>query len=190
MDQTVIKTKYKRPNPEKDRIWRLENKERLNQKSLLYNSEHKKELKEYRLQNREKLNQTSTNWQKENKEKASANHINYVRRRLQKDPFFKFSQIVRSLINKSFKRGVKTLRKNNKTIDILGCSIEFFIEYILSKCPEGVTLKDFSRFGYHIDHKVPISTAKNEQDVLKLCHYTNFQPLWWRDNIIKSNKVD
>jgi len=186
----ITETKYKRPNPEKDKIWRLENKERLNQKSLDWNDDHKKELKEYRLQNKEKLNQTSRLWQKENRERSNIIHVNYIRRRLEKDSFFKFSNVLRSLITKSFKRGVKSFVKKSKTVDILGCSIEFFINYILAKCPEGITLKDFSRFGYHIDHIVPISIAKTEEEVINLCHYTNFQPLWWRDNIVKSNKIN
>ena len=42
---------------------------------------------------------------------------------------------------------------------------------------------------WHIDHIIPLSSAKTEQDILKLCHYTNLQPLWAKGNIIKSNKI-
>jgi hypothetical protein len=42
---------------------------------------------------------------------------------------------------------------------------------------------------WHLDHIYPISLAKNEQEVIKLNHYTNFQPLWAKDNLTKHNKI-
>ena len=32
-------------------------------------------------------------------------------------------------------------------------------------------------YGWDIDHIIPISIAKTEEDVMKLSHYTNLQPL-------------
>jgi hypothetical protein len=43
---------------------------------------------------------------------------------------------------------------------------------------------------WHIDHIIPISLAKTEDEVYLLCHYTNFQPLWARDNLVKKNKLN
>jgi len=43
---------------------------------------------------------------------------------------------------------------------------------------------------WHFDHIKPISLAKTEQELIELNHYTNFQPLWAKINIIKSNKYD
>lgn len=40
----------------------------------------------------------------------------------------------------------------------------------------------------HIDHIIPISYAKNEEQVLNLNNYTNLQYLTPEDNISKSNK--
>ena len=41
---------------------------------------------------------------------------------------------------------------------------------------------------WHIDHIIPISSAKTEEDIYILNHYTNLQPLYWLENIKKSNK--
>ena len=41
---------------------------------------------------------------------------------------------------------------------------------------------------WHIDHITPISYAKTEEDVLKLNHFSNFQPLWEFDNLSKGNR--
>ena len=43
--------------------------------------------------------------------------------------------------------------------------------------------------GWHVDHIIPLSSAKNENEIYELCHYTNLQPLWGTDNIKKSNKI-
>jgi hypothetical protein len=42
--------------------------------------------------------------------------------------------------------------------------------------------------GWHIDHIIPLS-AKTEEEIIKLCHYTNLQPLWAEENRAKSNKI-
>jgi hypothetical protein len=46
-----------------------------------------------------------------------------------------------------------------------------------------------NRNEWHIDHIVPLSSAKTEDEVYGLCHYTNLQPLWAKDNLQKSNKL-
>jgi hypothetical protein len=95
---------------------------------------------------------------------------------------------IRGLIYGSFKRGANGIfQKDTTTEDILGCSIEFFTQYLQSQFTEGMTLENHGK--WHIDHIIPISSAKTEDEVYLLCHYTNFQPLWARDNLIKKNKI-
>jgi hypothetical protein len=125
-------------------------------------------------------------WREHNKEKITISGNNYEKKRRKLDPVYKFSRDVRSLINGSFKRRISI--KPIKTEQILGCSIEEFRNYIISKCPEGITLENFSRHGYHIDHIIPLASANSEEEILKLCHYTNLQPLWCKDNLMKSDK--
>lgn len=218
MNEEVIKKTYKRPNPEKDRERRIANKERLNEQSRNWNKNNKERLKEYRESNKEILNARSREWQKNNRERAYNNSLRYREKNRDKinkfytdrrnnnrdeylqyrkawratrneDPTYRIGERIRSLVSTSFKRGKATYSKKYHTEEILGCSIGEFILYILSKCPEGVTANDFGRFGYHIDHIIPLSIAKTEEEIIKLCHYTNLQPLWWRDNIIKKDKI-
>jgi len=176
-------------NKEKDKAWREANKERLASYMKIWKESNIEHLKQYRLDNRDKLLETSKNWQKNNRQRAYKNQVNSTRKKLKEDPYFKFKHVTRSLIKKSFYRADIGCSKSSRSEEILGCTLEFFRDYILSQCPEGVTLKDFHIHGYHIDHIIPISSAKTEKEVLELCHYTNFQPLWCSDNIRKSNKL-
>lgn len=43
-------------------------------------------------------------------------------------------------------------------------------------------------YGWDIDHIIPLSTAKTEEDVIKLNHYTNLKPLYSKINTDFKNK--
>lgn len=79
-------------------------------------------------------------------------------------------------------------KKTNRTIDYLGCSINELKLYLESKFQEGMTWDNYGLHGWHIDHIIPVSSAKEDSEVYKLFHYTNLQPLWAKDNLKKSNK--
>lgn len=207
-------------NKEKDKEWRLKNREHLLEYCKKWNRENKEHLIKYRQENKDKLTELSIKWQREHKDKVKiatkkwrqkdsskeilkkinkkwrdANKEEHLSRRRirekekrESDPIYKFSLKIRSLISGSFHRKSVSKIKTLHTEQILGCSIDFFREYIMNMCPKDVKLSNFSKFGYHLDHIIPVSLAKTEEDVIKLCHYTNFQPLWWSDNLSKSNK--
>ena len=82
-----------------------------------------------------------------------------------------------------FKKSV--LNKTEHTIDFLGCTEQYFYDYMKSKFKEGMTFDNI-----HIDHIKPLSRFDtNNMEQLKLCcHYTNLQPLLAVDNLCKSNK--
>ena len=47
------------------------------------------------------------------------------------------------------------------------------------------------RYGWDIDHKIPLASAETEEELLKLNHYTNLQPLCSRINRdIKRDRLD
>lgn len=149
----------------------------------------KQHWKEWYSENKEKHCDKVKKWREDNIERYKLTRNKQVAERKRKDSLFKFSSNIRTFIHSSFIRNNKKFKKTLTCDSILGCSLNEFKTYILNKCPEGTTLKNFGRCGYHIDHIIPISTATCEEDVIKLCHYTNLQPLWYIDNIKKRNNI-
>jgi hypothetical protein len=101
------------------------------------------------------------------------------------NPAFALKDLVRRRINESLKSIGKS--KNKRTEEILGCSSSFLCSYIEARFQEGMSWEN--RGKWHIDHIVPVSSAKTEKDVIKLNHYTNLRPMWASDNIRKANKM-
>jgi hypothetical protein len=81
------------------------------------------------------------------------------------------------------------LIKNKTYNDIIGCSPEFLKEYLENQFAEGMSWDNHGQYSWHIDHIIPLSSAKTDEEIYKLCHYTNLQPLWAEDNLRKSNKI-
>ena len=52
-----------------------------------------------------------------------------------------------------------------------------------------MTWDNYSYYGWHIDHIIPLSSANSDEELMKLCHFTNLQPLWYLENLKKSNKL-
>jgi hypothetical protein len=83
---------------------------------------------------------------------------------------------IKSLIYNSYKN--KNFSKTSRSFEILGCSWQEFKEY-LENNPYDFKIEDE---GLDLDHVVPISSAKTEEDIIKLNHYTNFQLLPYEYN--------
>ena len=97
---------------------------------------------------------------------------------------FKLKINIRGLIGVSIKNQGYT--KKSKTSIILGVSFEEFKIHIENLFQEGMTWENHGE--WHLDHRIPISWGENEEEVIKLNHYLNFQPLWAEDNMIKGNR--
>jgi len=114
-------------------------------------------------------------------------HREYRKNKMITDPIFKIKCNTRSLLYNAFNRACKgKYNKSLPTETMLCCSMDFFIKYIESKFLDGMTLENYGN--WHLDHINPIANCNNLEDIIKYNHYTNFQPLWAKDNILKSNK--
>jgi hypothetical protein len=144
-----------------------------------------KKAKTYYNLNKEKHLQRMKLYRENNKEKLSEYFKKNIYAKRKNNEIYRFKNAISHLIRESFKRS--NHRKNSKSVDILGCSIEDFKIYLQSKFKKNMTFTNHGN--WHLDHIIPISSAKTEEEVIRLNHYTNFQPLWAEENLKKSNKI-
>jgi superfamily II RNA helicase len=123
----------------------------------------------------------SKKWEEKNKDKRKEYKNNYSSQRLKTDILFKLKRNVRIRINKFIKE------KKNSSLMIIGCSYQNLKEHLEKNFTDNMLWDNYGK--WHIDHIIPLSSAKNEEEVYKLCHYTNLQPLWAEDNLRKGNKI-
>lgn len=119
----------------------------------------------------------------ENIEKIRSQAAKRARERRKTDPLYKLRNNISRRIRENLNKGYKS----KSTKKIIGCTIEELKLYLESKFSEGMSWDNYG--DWHIDHIIPISSAKNDSEVYKLNHYTNLQPLWAEDNIKKSNNI-
>ena len=154
-------------------------KEKRNQYYIEYrknNVDKKKEYnKKYSINNKEKLKEYRN---KNNRTEYFRNYMNY---RYKTDIIYKLSKVIRHLVYSSMKRQGYT--KNSKTYELLGCTCKEFKEYLESKFETWMTWENYGKYngelnhGWDIDHIIPFNSAKSEEELIKLNHYSNLQPL-------------
>ena len=178
---SVSKKKYNDNNKEKiaeaGKLYRNNNKEKEVIRHLKYSKEQElsklESAKKYREKNRYIINQKA----RLNNIKRNENH----KKRYGDDIVYKLSCNIRTLIRISFKRN--GFNKNSRTNKIIGFTFDKFKEYLESKFEPWMNWDNHGKyngelnFGWDIDHIIPISSAKTEEDVIKLNYYTNLQPL-------------
>lgn len=164
-----------------------------------WRNNNKEKIKEYEKNNRKKSQYKITDkrriycknymkkWRKENKE-----HIKEYKRndyyKNKNNNLYKFKLQIRNLLLVSFKK--KGYKKNSKTEQILGCDYETFIQYLFQTFKNNYGYEWNGEEPVHIDHIKPLKYANTEEEVIKLCHYTNLQLLKAKDNLIKHDKLD
>lgn len=172
----ILSKKYLENNKEK----RKETIKKYYENNKLKESER---LKKYRKENSEKRKETKLNWVKKNKEKYNEYSRNWKKNKFKNDVTYKLITNLR-IRTKSF------LRNTEKKFDnIIGCTPEDLKIHLEKKFTGIMTWENYGFYGWHIDHIIPLSSAKNEDELLKLCHFSNLQPLWCSENLKKGNKI-
>jgi hypothetical protein len=172
---------------EKGRIYREKNQEQIKIRQKETSKKYYQKNKEVAIERSRNFRLNNPNYSKDYRERNPNYSNEYRKKRITEDPLFKLSYSVRSRLHIFFTKN--NITKKSKTFDFVGCSPEFLKEHIEKQFKDGMNWENYGRNGWHIDHIIPLSSAKNEEEIYKLCHYTNLQPLWANDNLSKGSKI-
>lgn len=131
---------------------------------------------------KQKCNEYYQKIRKTDEYRKKANQRAKVRRKT--DPKFLLKRRLRARLYSALKS--KGWNKTNKFAQYIGCSQEELKQHIENQFTVGMSWDNTSE--WHIDHIIPLDSAHTEEEMYKLCHYTNLQPLWALDNIKKGTK--
>lgn len=179
----------------KCKLCRLEYRDKNKEKIL-------KQKKEYRIKNYIKCNMTTKTRHKTSKKKYCKNNseklllkqlIRQKERKL-KDQLYRLKCNLRSTISSNIKKSGYS--KKSKTHKILGCNYEDFKQHLEGLFESWMNWGNYGlyngqeKYGWDIDHFVPLASAKTEEELLKLCHFCNLQPLCsYTNRVIKREKL-
>lgn len=137
----------------------------------------------YKRIHKETVNFQTKLWRENNKDHV----LNYTKERYRNNNAVRLRATVSSGLSKVLRRYL--IKKTNKINVLLGCNIKFFVKYIEGKFKPGMTWKNHSNRGWHLDHTKPCAAFDlSDPEQQKLCfHYSNYQPLWCVDNESKSS---
>lgn len=175
-------------NLKKDRIRISLEKEKRNNRSKEYYEKNKDKVREYQKEhykkNKENYIIKSKKWQTDNRERRNKT-VNYRnKQRKKEDILFKLTSKIRTDIYVSLKRK----KRSKKIEDIVGLPLEEYKKYIESMFEEWMSWENWGKNTWHIDHKIPLCSAKNEEEILRLWHYTNLRPISAKENLRKGGK--
>tara|TARA_A200000159_G_C7302969_1_gene331015 strand:+ start:573 stop:1199 length:627 start_codon:yes stop_codon:yes gene_type:complete len=196
--QKAYKKAYQEANKEKITDYAKAYYEANKEKIKAYREANKQKIADYQKAryeaNKDKIAEQHKVYRKANKQKIADYQKAYEKQRKKRDPIFRLKLNYRRSCHTAFESiGQK---KNNSSLKLLGLKtwqeLAEHLEpqfYDRPKTGEKMTFDNHGFHGWHIDHIIPLSTAKTEEDIIKLCHYTNLQPLWAEENLAKSDTI-
>ena len=157
----------------------------------IYQKEHADELREksriYQRKNYKRLAIKKREWASRNRQSLREKHKIRQRKHRKNNLSVRLLENARSRVYAALKGKVKSA----KTMELIGCTIEYLKTYLESQFVKGMKWDNYGRYGWHIDHIIPCAVfdMSNHKEQKECFHFSNLQPLWAEDNLRKSNKV-
>lgn len=150
------------------------------------NREYKlKYQNKYKLNHIEKIKNYNVKYQIINKDKIQYNTLIYKRKKYKDDPNFKLGIILRIRLYHALKS--QNSIKSNKTLNLLGCTIPEFKQYLEQQFKPEMTWANHGQI-WEIDHikscaSFDLTNIKQQKECF---HYSNIQPLFKNTKIAES----
>ena len=140
-----------------------------------YSYKRRDKRHKYNSDNRELVSEYNKKYYYENKNVFKQNYKKY----LTINPQFKLIHNTRVRINKALKHNYKSI----SSIELLGCSLEFYKQYLEQQFKPDMTWENYGQL-WDIDHIKPCASfnLSIEEEQKKCFHYSNTQPLYKIDN--------
>ena len=121
------------------------------------------------------------------KSKNKKRRAEQCKKRYKNDTQYKLLLLLRSRLWKA----VKCNFKKGSAVRDLGCTIDELKIYLEKQFIDGMSWNNWSFKVWHIDHKIPLSSfdLTDREQLLKAVHYSNLQPMWAHDNLVKHDKI-
>lgn len=184
--------KYYEANKEKNRAKAREYYSKNKKQRIKYSAEYakshpekkKKGQDKYRAAHREDLNKKQKEYQKKNKDSENKRRRSYFKTNF----IAKLSKSVKSRILNAIK--AQGASRQAKYLELIGCSLSELKTYLEKQFKTGMSWENHGRTGWHIDHIRPCCLFDlSDEKQQKICfNYTNLQPLWATENLIKKKK--
>ena len=145
--------------------------------------------KKYYNKNRDFLLNQNKNYYNENRDKIIAHQKEYHKIRRQIDLRYKLVCNLRTRTSLAFR--AQNVNKSNKTMELICCTKQFLKNWIQFQLYGDMTVENYGKI-WQLDHTIPISSfnLSNENEKRKCFFWCNLRPMYVRDNIVKSNKVN
>lgn len=141
--------------------------------------------KSYYARNKDTVIKKVIQWQRLHRERRNHNTRKWMLERRKNDVSFKLRKYLSTRICLAI--GKSWCSKS--TMDLIGCSLEHLKIHLANQFQPGMSWSNYGQ--WHVDHRRPcasfdLSVAVQQK---KCFHYTNLQPLWAKDNLIKGSKT-
>ena len=142
--------------------------------------------RKYYTENKEARKEYHKKWRLNHKKQRNE----YMRQRTNLNPKFKINEAISSNIRSSLK-GKKAGRHWETFVDY---TVDQLKRHLEKQFKDGMSWDNYGRNGWNIDHIIPVSvfnfSSPNDIDFKRCWALSNLQPMWARENIIKSNKLN
>jgi len=172
---------------QRDSYIKIRDEKRDRRKRIKEETKHTKQLnrkfweKNYYIKNKNKYKKRYA----QNKTKLNKQRTENHKKRYLNDELYRFKSNLRTRTSIAFSKS--RWNKNTGNEAMLGCSYETAFKHIEKQFTKGMSWSNKNK--WHIDHIIPLASAKDKEELIKLCHYKNLQPLWAEDNLKKGTKI-